>query len=192
MVQYKDIWERILLIANVSLLAAVLYLFLSPLPAPRGMESAEAFRRNAQDADVFAEDSGRLLMPVLTDEDYRYLTGRDLFGIERRAAIAEPAGIEEVQEDPPMPEIQLMGTIAGGNAISRALIKNPEGGGERLYRVGDRVGGATLRKIGPRTITLERDGHSYEVSMDFTAGSSAASDRLEQAERPATAERSGV
>ncbi len=71
----------------------------------------------------------------------------------------------EVLEVPQL-DIVLMGTILGGEDVSRAIILDKEGWTQDLYQVGDYVKGALIKRITRKNIVLEYEGKDKRLNMN--------------------------
>ncbi len=180
-----------MLVVNMSLLAGLLFLLLRPFPAPHDAGAGEPSSQSAvghQESSDTAFSHG--YAPVPTVEDYEALAASDLFGIGRSdTQSAEVDEVERAEEEYTPPPLQLLATVAGRGPIARAVVLNPDGGGEQRLKVGDTIAGATVQRIGPRSITLARDDQLYEIGMDFTGETGASGrGRPEESARAVTVE----
>lgn len=128
--------------------------------------------------------------------DLQAITTRDLFGTDAEQMPTDdiPIALERMARTDL--EIKLWGTIAGDadSAVSYAVIETPRLKTQRLYRTGDRIEDATLKRILRQKVVLSRAGRDEVLSMEKPQTASArirrppvrrpASDR--HADRPAT------
>ncbi len=88
--------------------------------------------------------------------DYRIIAERNLFGgLENRSSAPEVAPIDSLE--PTTLKIALLGTVTGNRETSRAVIEDTDTHKQGLFKVGDRIKGATLKQIlrGKVVLTVE-------------------------------------
>ncbi len=164
-----------LILINLLLLIALGYLFYGTFQHSAehdiGRVSVDV-ELDMPDDDSFAEVNNGLLEPQT--DDYDLLIQDDIFGVlaeqrerERRDARVSTDETEREPHAEPL-ELNLLGTVAGGSNLARAIIQ-PEGEShQKVYRIGDSVKGAEIIQIERKTVRLRRDGVNYELTMDMT------------------------
>ncbi|GAU08022.1 hypothetical protein DPF_0723 [Desulfoplanes formicivorans] len=103
-------------------------------------------------------------------EEYRSIAARDLFGTGKQA-VKPGDDKEEVRiENMPLASLQLrlMGTVVASDpAMRKAIIAEANGRNERMYREGDRVKGATIKKILRYAVVLNTGKRDEVLKMEI-------------------------
>jgi len=181
--------KKIILLFNILLLATLAHLLDSSrslTERDRVMELGKA-QSDTEISRFFSSppDEDKLFLKSSQD-DYNKLIQYDLFGIAAND-ISEPTETTtEIEEETvfELPQIELLGTVAGTGQFGRAFL-NVENASEerRIFRIGDRLGELTLTEIGPRTVIFTRNGESYEIGVDFISYESQRSSRTRRETR---------
>lgn len=108
-------------------------------------------------------------------EDYRSIAARDLFGTEKQAARQGAASEEEVKIEKMPPaslQLKLLGTAVTSDAAMRtAIIAEAGGRNERMYREGEDVKGATIKKILRYAVVLNTGKRDEVLKMEVPRSS---------------------
>lgn len=70
--------------------------------------------------------------------------------------------------------LELIGTVSGSRALSRAIIKNTKTNGLHLYRLGQKVAGALIKSIEENVVILLHNGQSKMLILKSSVGIGAA------------------
>lgn len=125
------------------------------------------------------QDTGKPPLP-----SYEVITSRNLFGsVDRMAAVEEVQEEELDAVEPTTLKISLLGTVAGHEDRAYAVIEEAAGKKQGLYRVGDSVQNALVKRIRRGEVILQVGDKLEKLSMAESA--SARADRR-RAEAPAT------
>jgi type II secretion system protein C len=146
----------------VFILIAVVVLF----------SSADLAHKIAKASETVSRPGKAALMPVAEaksiekkpPEIYQNIVSRNLFGStdkESAGVMGKDASSPE-QMDQTTLQLDLLGTVAGSDSYSRAIIDDKQGKKPRVYKTGDLVGNATITKI-MRNSVLLRVGEREEV-----------------------------
>lgn len=81
--------------------------------------------------------------------------------------------------------LELVGTISGTQALSRAIIKNTKTNGLHLYRLGQKVAGALIESIEKNAVILLHNGQSKMLILKSSAGTGAADSTPAHSPKPA-------
>jgi general secretion pathway protein C len=123
---------------------------------------------------AYSESRDSLLEPQ-TREFYDVITKRNLFG-----SVDQVAGVEEVQEEEfkgielTTLKISLLGTVSGDDNTGYAVIEEPAGKKQGLFRVGDSVQNAVVERIRRGEVILNIGGKYEKLTMDEAAQARAA------------------
>jgi general secretion pathway protein C len=102
-------------------------------------------------------------------DDYGVIAARDLFGTARQS-VKEESEKEEVKiEEMPLASLQLklMGTVVASDpAMRTAIIAEANGRNERMYREGESVKGATIKKILRYAVVLNTGQRDEVLKME--------------------------
>ncbi len=164
--------RRTLIVINLLMLGTVVSMLTLPLPGTDGDGVAGDATGHPGSAEYSARETGMGSLPAPGEEDYDALVERDLFGVIAREQ--QQRRRDEQQQEPPRAEsadsleLNLLGTIAGGSGLARAIIQPEDHSRQGIYRTGDRVMGAEIVDISRKKVLLSRDGTLYELTMDMT------------------------
>lgn len=104
------------------------------------------------------DSSGRNL-----PEDFSVIVERGIFGTAGQSSAHGDAGrLPSVANEL---GIELVGTVCGSPAVSRAIIKDTKTKTLGLYRPGQTVAGATIQSVELNAIILLHDGHRKALSL---------------------------
>ncbi len=162
-------YRRVLLIVNLLLLAALFCSvagFYSVLQsdAVAGPVSGDSPGEAYRSAHTSSVDGVFVADP--SEGDYKVLASSGLFAALSDDEVEDNGG-DVSNDEYTLPEMRLVGTIAGEASLARAMIGMRNGtGDQRLYRIGDIVGGARLETIKPGSVVFARGGQLYRVDMD--------------------------
>jgi len=96
---------------------------------------------------------------------YRAIVDRNLFG-----ATGQPdneTGPEQIGDlEPTTLQVRLLGTIAGDDQSTRAIIEDQQKREQNLYRVGDAIQNAVVNRILRGKVVLRVDGRDQILTMD--------------------------
>ncbi len=118
---------------------------------------------------------------------YQVIIARNLFGVSQKSALqaSEATGVGGPSASARL-GLVLMGTIDDPLGTSRAIFLEKKSGRQQLYRLGDRVQGASLEEIGRGRVTLVAGGRREVFDLSEAAEYRAASTSGEiKAEPPA-------
>ncbi len=159
--------KRIVIIVTVFLLAVAGYLITRPLPDY--VDTVETAGIEDPKVTSSSEDDG-----ISQEIEYDLLVENDLFGIiamerrrQRRESVERPEPEPEPEPAEPL-NLDLLGTIAAGSGLARAIIQPKGESKQKIYRVGDAVKDAEIIDIARKRVLLSRDGIRYELTMDMT------------------------
>ncbi len=103
---------------------------------------------------------------------YRAIYERNLFGSAETViqtvtppVAAEPAGRPAETKPPPVLSLELKGTVAGDRLTAFAAIRERGKPSDVLYRIGDTVGGATLKEIKRGEVLVEFGGEMITLRL---------------------------
>jgi general secretion pathway protein C len=100
-----------------------------------------------------------------TVRSYQAIVDRNLFG-----ATGQPdkeAGQEQIGDlEPTTLQVRLLGTIAGDEQSTRAIIEDQQKREQNLYRVGDAIQNAVVNRILRGKVVLRVDGRDQILTMD--------------------------
>lgn len=178
--------RKLLFISKLAIVLVLLYTGGSTLMVHR--DSAEVFspasagggeREGAFQADASAGDGA---------EDLSAIVERSIFGA---AGQASGQGGSDYSSAATELGIELVGTVAGTPAVSRAIIKNTETKTLGLYSIGQAVAGATIEGIRLNTVDLLHNGEIKTLTLKAAqayrrVGSSKSSEGKTQAARKAS------
>jgi general secretion pathway protein C len=100
---------------------------------------------------------------IPTWETYQQIVTRNLFQVEAVQTQATQVVTAEVTNEP-LP-LELIGTIAGGEKISFAFVRNKNTGKIESYQVGEKILDATLIRVQRAAIALFRNGKVETISL---------------------------
>ena len=101
--------------------------------------------------------------------DYRSIEARNLFGTVKTAIKEEPTQEEVKIEEMPLAslKLKLMGTVVATDpAMRTAIIAEANGRNERMYREGESVKGATIKKILRYAVVLNTGKRDEVLKME--------------------------
>ncbi len=110
----------------------------------------------------------------LPSRDYQAIIDRNIFGsIERETEDANTEGIKEIEAllEPTSLKIALLGTVVGDQQSTRAVIRDKGKKREDLYREGDTVQGAVIKKILRGKVILRVGGKDEILTIEEGAAS---------------------
>jgi general secretion pathway protein C len=117
---------------------------------------------------------------------YAPIFKRNLFNTQNAPEKTEPAiDIDALQET--RLKLELLGTVATQDAGAYAVIKDPKTGKQKLYRVGDTIQDATIKRICRETVVLNHNGEDSVLKMerkDSAAGVTQISTPFDELEEP--------
>jgi len=103
-------------------------------------------------------------------EDYAIITERNLFGIAKEKATAphDEVSLAGLPVSLKVAGLKLVGTVASDDsAKSFAILDNPSTRQQELYREGDKVGEALVKKILRNKVVLSTDKGDEVLAMEF-------------------------
>jgi type II secretion system protein C len=104
-----------------------------------------------------------------TPEAYRVIASRNLFGSTDKESAwsggAPGAAAPVDQMEKTALQLDLLGTIAGGGAHSRAVIDDKASKKPRVFKIGDQVGNATIVRILRNSVVLRVEGREEVLFM---------------------------
>lgn len=107
-------------------------------------------------------------------EEYRAIIERNIFA---SSMTPSSSGVSRSPSDyagePTTVNAELMGTIAGRDGYGYAIIEEKDKKKQGLYKVGDKVGNATLREVRRNTVVLNSGGADEVLQMRTTPTDSA-------------------
>ncbi len=99
---------------------------------------------------------------------------RNVFGVTVRTVPPKKSPRPEPrpapQESLPPLQVKLLGTIAGDDAVCRALLEDVRSHSADIFCVGDHVQGARVESIGDRRVVLVRNGRREIVHLAISPG----------------------
>ena len=155
---------------NLLFLTAAVYLGVGAFykTVTARIDAPAAGRTAAPSAENRSETAARPL------SEYRAIAGRNLF---RTGDDSEPVTAPEPVEAPPVTELQetrlqakLWGTVTGDDDRAYAVIQEPRKREQNLFRVGDTLEGATVKRILREKVVLTVNGQDEILSMEKTPG----------------------
>jgi general secretion pathway protein C len=103
-------------------------------------------------------------------EFYDVVTARNLFGSVDEAAVPEETGEEQFKGiEPTTLSVSLLGTVAGGEDGGYAVIEESAGRKQGLFRVGESIQDAVLKRIRRGEVILHVGGKYEKLTMDEAA-----------------------
>ncbi len=119
--------------------------------------------------------------PSLQNDRARGLTYYDKINKRNLFKTGKPAAVTPVEVDPKHFEdvevtsldLKLWGTISGNEKTARAVIEETKKREQNLYRVGDKVQGATVKMILREEVILTHNGKDQKLTLEDKAGLSA-------------------
>lgn len=105
--------------------------------------------------------------------DYQPITDRNLFGsVDRAAEVEKEEEIESVEAlEPTTLKLALYGTVTGDRESAYAVIEETDKRKQGLYRIGDSVKNATIKKILREKVVLRVGSNDEILSMEASAAS---------------------
>jgi type II secretory pathway component PulC len=103
--------------------------------------------------------------------DYRVILQRNLFGPPPGEGEAVPTATPDATEDIELTSLNivLMGTVAGGDGVDRAIILDKAAKKQGLYEQGDVIQGATVKEILRGKVILSYNGKDEMLDMSEAA-----------------------
>lgn len=162
--------KKILYLLNILLLVATLYILTRPLPGEDYV--LEETKTGLGERERASAGKERGALRELESEDYQDIIDSDLFGTmaeqEERRRREEREEPEESAEPAEPLELNLLGTVAGGSRLARAIIQAEGETRQGVYSEGDSIKRAEIKEISRKRVLLARDGTHYELTMDMT------------------------
>jgi hypothetical protein len=138
------------------------------LTAGLGIHQLEKTLAGQRSAPITAPEKLRFdatQVPAASGADI--ISGRDLFQTAGPRRQPAPAPAAEIPEDAGRdPMLFLRGTVTGGNQEPMAVMGTGRNGPHRLVRIGDTIGGATIRQIQRERVVLVRNGRQSALTLD--------------------------
>lgn len=132
--------------------------------------------------DFVSSPSGERASGKAPLESYGVITARNLFGSVDRTASVEEVVEEEFEDiEPTTLKIALVGTVAGFEGGSYAVIQGASGRNQGLFRVGDTVQSALVKRIRRGEVILQVGEKLEKLTMDEAAEAAAGGRRAEAA-----------
>lgn len=169
--------RKVLLISKLALVLLLVYTGGSTLLVRRNctefFEPASA-GGSQSDGPAEVDASGRNL-----SDDFSVIVERGIFGTAgQSSAHGDADGLPSVAREL---GIELVGTVCGSPAVSRAIIKNTKTKTLRLYRPGQTVAGATIQSVEFNAVILLHNGRRKALNLEAAeTGPSADSSRPAQ------------
>jgi len=127
-------------------------------------------------------DGDRMVMEQIPDgslearaplSDYRAIMERNLFGsVDKAAEVETEEAIESVEAlEPTTLKLALYGTVTGDRESAYAVIEETDKRKQGLYRIGDSVKDATIKKILREKVVLRVGSNDEILSMEASAAS---------------------
>ena len=160
--------KRYQTILNLFALAVIIFLgvelFYTIIRAQlRGLDTRESVMHHLPDV------KGNRKAPL---DYYRVIIKRNIFGLEEKAS--QEMGEEEIEDlKPTALKLALLGTVAGDQQSAVAVIEEIEKKKQDLYRVGDSVQSAIVRKILRGKLILRVKGRDEILTIEEGAASRA-------------------
>ena len=152
--------RKFLFISKLAIVLVLIYTGGSTLMMHRN--SAEVFapasagggeRKGAFQADASPGDG---------TEDFSGIVERGIFGTAGRSSGQDGSGYSSAAREL---GIELVGTVAGTPAVSRAIIKNTKTKVLSLYSIGQEIGGATIENIRVDAVDLLHNGKTKVLTL---------------------------
>ena len=121
--------------------------------------------------DAAIAPSQKQTRPVINipkqQDSYRKLTGANIFGVSKTAAVQQPSKAPETKLN-----LTLKGVLAATPMeMASAIIAQGKSGKEEIYGVGDRMpGNVLIKEIHPEYVVLERGGRLEILKMQKISG----------------------
>ncbi len=131
--------------------------------------------QESTDEEVMADTRGnkrRVSRPLKT---FQTIMDRNLFGSVDSKIVEAEAPVEIETLEPTSLKIALLGTVAGDQANAVAVIEDRKKRKQDLYKVGDSVQDALIKKILRGKVVLEVGGKDEILAMEETTASSSSS-----------------
>lgn len=144
-------------ILKITKIALITLLVLVAIPVLfTGRRVQEGIAANPLDA-VMDPESPPWLEESKTSIDSETILRADLFDLGVQSARQNPNsyGGETWSKST---QLRLIGTVAGSETIARAIIQDKQDNSTKIYRIGDRIGGASLLEIREQDIVLRENG----------------------------------
>ena len=153
-----------------TLVAVLLYVAVEAVMAPFQLDAGLKPKAVAGDERPQTEMATKTSSQA--QEDYSVILDNDLFSGSGQVPAAESAPAEPPAE-PVLPSaeklgLKLRGTVAGGPTTSRAIIEDASTKMALLYKIGDRVGPATIESIEPERVILLHGGRKAVLPLHVT------------------------
>jgi len=161
---------RLLWLVKASLIAVLAYVGFGAIATRLHVDSV--LEPRAVSGDEAMPNPPASLTRTERSQDYSEIVQRNLFsggypqtGLSRSQALDSLDSAEELG-------LKLSGTIAGGPAVSRAIIENSKDKSVNLYSIGDTVASATVESIQRDTVILRHQGRQLMLKRQAGTGSS--------------------
>jgi type II secretion system protein C len=123
--------------------------------------------------------------------DYSAIVQRNLFtGNERPVPPTSTQRSEKLDAMPSAEDLglKLVGVLAGGPAVSRAIIQNTQSNTTGLYRISEVVASAIIESIQRDAVILRHQGRQLVLRLHTGAGGKGGGESAPRQEKPAAAE----
>ncbi len=146
---------RVFWLIKASLIVAVAY---GGLRAITGHLHIEPFDPGAVSGDERAFDAEPAADETQSPSDYGEILRGNLFsGTDDTPDAGRPQALDALPSAEDL-GLRLVGTIAGGPAVSRANIQNIKANTTGVYKIGDAIGAATVEAIQQDAVVLRHEG----------------------------------
>lgn len=102
--------------------------------------------------------------------DYEVIVSRNIFQALLEASDNEPLPVEDENHEETSLKLVLLGTVVGNETDARAIIIDEKAKKQDLFRIGDSVQNARIRKIVRGKVILEVDGRTEALTIKDRKG----------------------
>ncbi|WP_319550501.1 type II secretion system protein N [Desulfogranum marinum] len=102
--------------------------------------------------------------------DYEVIAGRNIFQALLEASDSESLPVEDEDHEETSLKLVLLGTVVGDETDARAIIIDEKEKKQDLFRIGDSVQNARIRKIVRGKVILEVDGRTEALTIQERKG----------------------
>jgi type II secretion system protein C len=182
--------RRILLVANLALLAILVYVIAYIIFA-KNTRQEYATNSKAGDTKIKTE----LSKEPSPAGSHRIILERNIFGSNEVDTVKKEQQKDKPLAQPPKPvvpkqlELRLIGTVAGDDQVACAIIEDLSNKAQNLYRIGDIIQGSCIEKIEQNKVVLLNNGRHEVLNLSLTKQASAP---VEIATQPSVTEEAGV
>lgn len=152
---------------KAALVAVLLYLAVEAVIAPFQLDTG--LKPKAVAGDERPQEVTTTSPSPQTPKDYSVILDNDVFGGTGQAAESDGASVETptatVLPSAEKLGLRLQGIVAGGPITSRAIIEDTTTKLAVPYKIGDRVGPATIESIEPEQVILLHGGRKAVLRM---------------------------